>query len=214
MASRVKDVSGHLAPCPAATTPSCSVGDAMKSRSHSKMATRCCRSAAGADSVAPARSDDRHLTVHGHTRPERYDDQSGMAMRSNSLPPRSRAQRTAAAQIKNLSPPQMPGARLPDQLEGGPNGTGSEANWREIKEVADREGFEPPIPLRVCRISSAVHSTTLPPVRGRFGRSGLVTTHCVRPAQAFPTRCVHNSVIALKSFAAMLLFLDGSPLRD
>jgi hypothetical protein len=31
--------------------------------------------------------------------------------------------------------------------------------------LAEREGFEPPIPLRVCRISSAVHSTTLPPLR-------------------------------------------------
>ncbi len=32
--------------------------------------------------------------------------------------------------------------------------------------MADREGFEPPIPLRVCRISSAVLSTAQPPVRG------------------------------------------------
>src|SRR4051812_30385209 len=31
--------------------------------------------------------------------------------------------------------------------------------------MADREGFEPPIPLRVCRISSAVLSTAQPPVR-------------------------------------------------
>src|SRR4029077_5787591 len=31
--------------------------------------------------------------------------------------------------------------------------------------VAEREGFEPPIPLRVCRISSAVLSTTQPPLR-------------------------------------------------
>ena len=80
--------------------------------------------------------------------------------------------------------------------------------------MADREGFEPPIPLHVCRISSAVHSTTLPPVRGRSGRGGVLTTHCIRPAQAFPERCVHNSVIALKSFAAMLLFLDASPSHD
>lgn len=43
--------------------------------------------------------------------------------------------------------------------------------------MADREGFEPPIPLRVCRISSAVHSTTLPPVRGRLRskRAGYYT---------------------------------------
>src|SRR5581483_11101461 len=30
--------------------------------------------------------------------------------------------------------------------------------------VAEREGFEPPIGLHLCRISSAVHSTTLPPL--------------------------------------------------
>src|SRR6202048_2274749 len=36
----------------------------------------------------------------------------------------------------------------------------------------EREGFEPPIGLHLCRISSAVHSTTLPPLQeaktGRF----------------------------------------------
>src|SRR4051812_19816536 len=32
-------------------------------------------------------------------------------------------------------------------------------------KLAEREGFEPPIDLRLCRISSAVHSTTLPPLR-------------------------------------------------
>src|SRR6202030_819203 len=32
-------------------------------------------------------------------------------------------------------------------------------------ELAEREGFEPPIRLPVCRISSAVHSTALPPLR-------------------------------------------------
>jgi hypothetical protein len=31
--------------------------------------------------------------------------------------------------------------------------------------LAEREGFEPPIRLPVCRISSAVHSTTLPPLQ-------------------------------------------------
>ena len=30
--------------------------------------------------------------------------------------------------------------------------------------VAEREGFEPPMGLHPCRISSAVHSTTLPPL--------------------------------------------------
>ena len=33
--------------------------------------------------------------------------------------------------------------------------------------LAEREGFEPPIGLHLCRISSAVHSTTLPPLQRR-----------------------------------------------
>src|SRR5438552_14603382 len=37
--------------------------------------------------------------------------------------------------------------------------------------VAEREGFEPPIRLPVCRISSAVLSTTQPPLQA-FERSG------------------------------------------
>ena len=35
----------------------------------------------------------------------------------------------------------------------------------ESAVLAEREGFEPPIPLRVCRISSAVLSTTQPPLQ-------------------------------------------------
>lgn len=31
--------------------------------------------------------------------------------------------------------------------------------------MAEREGFEPPMELPPCRISSAVQSTTLPPLR-------------------------------------------------
>ncbi len=38
--------------------------------------------------------------------------------------------------------------------------------------MAERVGFEPTIPVKVCRISSAVHSTTLPPLR-MSGRRGL-----------------------------------------
>ena len=34
-----------------------------------------------------------------------------------------------------------------------------------VLTLAEREGFEPPIPLRVCRISSAVLSTTQPPLQ-------------------------------------------------
>jgi hypothetical protein len=42
--------------------------------------------------------------------------------------------------------------------------------WKRAKNtqfdiLAERGGFEPPIHLHVCRISSAVRSTTLPPLR-------------------------------------------------
>jgi hypothetical protein len=45
--------------------------------------------------------------------------------------------------------------------------------------MAEREGFEPSIPLRVCRISSAVLSTTQPPLRiARGAEEGwLVARH-------------------------------------
>ena len=38
-------------------------------------------------------------------------------------------------------------------------------NSVESTGLAEREGFEPPIGLHLCRISSAVHSTTLPPLQ-------------------------------------------------
>ena len=34
-----------------------------------------------------------------------------------------------------------------------------------LQEMAEREGFEPPVESPPRRISSAVHSTTLPPLR-------------------------------------------------
>jgi hypothetical protein len=36
---------------------------------------------------------------------------------------------------------------------------------RLTPELAEREGFEPPIPVKVCLISSQVHSTALPSLR-------------------------------------------------
>ena len=41
--------------------------------------------------------------------------------------------------------------------------------------LAERGGFEPPMPLRACRISSAVQSTALPPLRQRFQRLSVST---------------------------------------
>jgi hypothetical protein len=54
--------------------------------------------------------------------------------------------------------------------------------------MAEREGFEPPIPLQVCRISSAVHSTTLPPLqsRGRARARNLATNPCLRKCGRLP----------------------------
>src|SRR5262245_65583472 len=40
------------------------------------------------------------------------------------------------------------------------------------KRLAEREGFEPPRRLPVCRMSSAVRSTTLPPLRQRMTGTG------------------------------------------
>ncbi len=37
--------------------------------------------------------------------------------------------------------------------------------FQQAKEMAEREGFEPPVRFHVRLISSQVHSTTLPPLR-------------------------------------------------
>src|SRR5665213_2337434 len=55
--------------------------------------------------------------------------------------------------------------------------------------LAEREGFEPPIGLHLCRISSAVHSTTLPPLQAPLGavtrlRSGRVLGEDGGPGKA------------------------------
>jgi hypothetical protein len=41
--------------------------------------------------------------------------------------------------------------------------------WTTLDQLlAEREGFEPPIPVKVCLISSQVHSTALPSLRALF----------------------------------------------
>src|SRR5258708_8598325 len=42
---------------------------------------------------------------------------------------------------------------------------GAEQNSQITKIMAEREGFEPPLPFRVCRFSRPVPSTTRPPLR-------------------------------------------------
>src|ERR1700761_8498569 len=75
--------------------------------------------------------------------------------------------------------------------------------------VAEREGFEPSIPLRVCRISSAVLSTAQPPLRRascpgkRLGSAseGAIPTHPVPLAQGLPE--------ALRPSGAQLAWAGG-----
>src|SRR3954469_22782964 len=46
--------------------------------------------------------------------------------------------------------------------------------------LAEREGFEPPIRLPVCRISSAVLSTTQPPLQAGRGRISRVASYVAK----------------------------------
>ena len=45
-----------------------------------------------------------------------------------------------------------------------------QARGRYPEVLAERVGFEPTVPFQARRISSAVHSTTLPPLRGAVVR--------------------------------------------
>jgi hypothetical protein len=64
--------------------------------------------------------------------------------------------------------------------------------------MAEREGFEPPIRLPVCRISSAVHSTALPPLQA-FENMGFLRQRVKRKgrfATAFATQFSRRGVLA------------------
>ncbi len=87
------------------------------------------------------------------------------------------------------------------------------------KLMAERGRFELPIPLRVCRISSAVHSTTLPPLRTlrdirKSSRATLVEVALLRrfaaeypraSASLQPSRGVVNAARTSIAAAAPLL---------
>src|SRR6266481_6732029 len=65
--------------------------------------------------------------------------------------------------------------------------------WKDHRNeyLAEREGFEPPIRLPVCRISSAVLSTTQPPLRGRKRRKHPIGRRlCIQRETAKQERCV------------------------
>ena len=92
---------------------------------------------------------------------------------------------------------------------------GSSCNLRDY--VAEREGFEPPIGLHLCRISSAVHSTTLPPLQApnRADRpvvGGVIGEECC-PDKA---RMINRSPRVLRSVRISVAlrtdaFVDASP---
>ncbi len=57
--------------------------------------------------------------------------------------------------------------------------------------MAERVGFEPTIPLQVCRISSAVHSTTLPPLRRAVVSGPFIATR-LSPCKCKILFCLEN----------------------
>jgi hypothetical protein len=56
-------------------------------------------------------------------------------------------------------------------LPGGPVDGGKGLSQLNRINLAEREGFEPPIPFRVCRFSRPVPSTARPPLRVRVVNS-------------------------------------------
>src|SRR4051812_36172949 len=83
--------------------------------------------------------------------------------------------------------------------------------------MAEREGFEPPIRLPVCRISSAVHSTTLPPLhQGRKAGSGAPrrgASHKRKPEpkQALRRAGLERGIPARPSAATLPRKRDSAP---
>ena len=65
--------------------------------------------------------------------------------------------------------------------------------------VAEREGFEPPVPQAVQQISSLPQSTTLPPLRGRRilsgGRDLLGAAHVISQRRGHRDRAVRVLVV-------------------
>src|SRR5262249_11172523 len=90
--------------------------------------------------------------------------------RSHSISPPT-ATFSFAAQSRRVTSSSICESR-PQQRSGATRVLPSELNSRiqRRRELAEREGFEPPIGLHLCRISSAVRSTTLPPLRSSEGR--------------------------------------------
>src|ERR1700691_5837482 len=73
-------------------------------------------------------------------------------------------------------------------------GTDSKGN------MAKREGFEPPIPVKVCLISSQVHSTALPSLR--IFRISRLRLFFIVPLWECAQNCAQNSDAGAESHCA------------
>ena len=78
---------------------------------------------------------------------------------------RKKSRRLGGRQTPRLEPTVVPNNWRRIAIPRGATREGLSEDQINQGSVAEREGFEPPIPLRVCRISSAVLSTTQPPLR-------------------------------------------------
>src|SRR5215217_3044038 len=118
------------------------------------------RRIAGAEAARDLLLPESLLEVHGHPKTGRVDAESVEG-------------RSGHAESHPVSPSCITGAYEDLAMLGFP---GFPGYWTEL---AEREGFEPPMELPPCRISSAVHSTTLPSLReieNRTQRSWQVDT--------------------------------------
>ena len=83
----------------------------------------------------------------------------------------SKSERRKGTSCLHLPQRQTNSVRNLEQRAGKPDGkeswTGQDRNhkYKINKELAESEGFEPPIPFRVCRFSRPVPSTTRPTLR-------------------------------------------------
>ncbi len=77
--------------------------------------------------------------------------------------------------------------------------------------MAERVGFEPTIPLRVCRISSAVLSTTQPPLQDAkawFAEAGFLS--CASPPRKAHEPMARDALVRLE--IVLLLALTAGPI--
>ena len=105
--------------------------------------------------------------------------------RRRRLPPRPPARARPARRGRGRRSPHhgIEGRPAPDAGRRLGRKIGYARRSQFCSELAEREGFEPPVRLHVLRISSAARSTTLPPLRGRQRRVSLAARSAGRLAR-------------------------------